>query len=193
MRRITTLASVAVMAVLLAGGCAPASAPTASAPAAAPPAAAPGAAAQPATQAGAPAAKTPSDQEWDGVVAAAKQEGKVVLGIPPGPQYEPAIREAFTKAYPGIEIEMVNLHAAQFTARLARERAAGEYAWDAWIGGPDVDVYRLIKEGALDPLRDDLILPEVADDSKWLGGLDGRFSDEAKQYTFNFGARNGEG
>jgi ABC-type Fe3+ transport system substrate-binding protein len=127
------------------------------------------------------------------VVAAARQEGKVVLGIPPGPQYEPAIREAFGKAYPGIEVEMLNLHAAQFTARIAKERAAGEYAFDAWIGGPDVDVYRLAKEGVFDPLRDDMMLPEVVDDSAWLGGLAQRFSDEAGKYTFAFGARNSEG
>jgi ABC-type Fe3+ transport system substrate-binding protein len=199
----TMVAAFVAAVLLLAVGCGPsgsagsgaASAPAGRSAAAPTAGAAPGggSAAAPATASAAAPARAAWEQEWERVVAAARQEGKVVLGIPPGPQYEPAIREAFGKALPGIEVEMVNLHAAQFSARLARERAAGEYAWDAWIGGPDVDVYALGKEGAFDSLRDDLILPDVLDDAKWLGGLQGRFSDEGKRYMFNFGARNGEG
>lgn len=178
------IGTVLVAAVVWLSGCDAAARPGVSTPPA------PGAGA---LTSAAPPPQASGDAAWDQVVAAARQEGKVVLGIPPGPQYEPAIREAFGRAYPGIQVEMVNLHAAQFTARIARERAAGEFAWDAWIGGPDVDVYRLAKEGVFDPLRDDLMLPEVLDDSKWLGGLAGRLSDEAGKYTFNFGARNSEG
>ena len=181
---------VLLLVALMVAGCAAPARPTGSSAPAPPPAGAPSGAAPAQPSAAAPAS---ADPEWDRVVAAARQEGKVVLGIPPGPQYEPAIREAFGKAYPGIEVEMLNLHAAQFTARIAKERAAGEYAFDAWIGGPDVDVYRLAKDGVFDPLRDDLMLPEVVDDSKWLGGLAQRFSDEGGKYTFAFGARNSEG
>ena len=37
-------------------------------------------------------------------------------------------------------------------------------------------------EGALDPVRPLLVLPEVADESKWFGGFDGLYADKEKQY-----------
>src|SRR5207248_6483586 len=99
--------------------------------------------------------------EWDRVVAAAKQEGKVVVVIPPGPQYEPAIRESFGKAFPGIEVEMTNLLGGQFRQRVERERAANQYDWDVCVCGAGADTYRLIADGVFDPIQDDLILPEL--------------------------------
>src|SRR5712692_2215530 len=142
---------------------------------------------KPAAQAGAPAV-------WEQIVAAAKQEGTAILGVPPGPQYQPAIAEGFGKAYPGIKLEMTNIHAADFSTRLANERAAGLFAWYAWIGGPDVDIYRLASEGAFDPLKPDITQPDVLDNSKWLGGgFDVEFSDQAKKFTLNFGALSSEG
>lgn len=136
------------------------------------------------------AGKVAWEQEWDKVVAAARREGKLSINVPPGQQYEPALREAFGKAFPGIEIELINLLGGQFRVRVEKERAADQYAWDACICGPGVDTYRLIKDGVFDPIMDDLMLPEVLDDSKWLGGIGARFSDEAKKYAFDFGATN---
>lgn len=127
---------------------------------------------------------------WEAVVAAGRQEGRVIVGVPPGPQYQPAITASFEKAYPGIEVEMVNIHAAEFTARIAKERAAGEFGWDVWIGGPDVDVYRLAREGVFDPVKPEITAAEILDDAKWLGGFDAGFSDAEKKYTYNFGAIN---
>jgi len=132
-------------------------------------------------------------QEWDRVVAAAGQEGKVVVAVPPGPQYEPALRQAFSKAFPGIQIEMVNLIGGQFRQRVEKERAADQYDWDACICGAGADTYRLIHSGVFDPIKDDLILPDVLDDSKWMGGFDGRFSDDAKTYSFDFGVQTSAG
>jgi iron(III) transport system substrate-binding protein len=170
------------------GTATPASSPASSAATGAASAAGSGAAAaSAAAQAKAPAG-------WDQVVAAARQEGTVVLGVPPGPQYQPAISAAFDKTYPGIKVEMTNLVASDFTARIAKERAAGQFAWDAWIGGPDVDVYRLAHDGVFDPLKAEIMLPDLLDDRKWLGGsFDAQFSDTDKKLTFNFGASNSEG
>jgi ABC-type Fe3+ transport system substrate-binding protein len=126
-------------------------------------------------------------------VAAARAEGKLTLAVPPGPQYEPAIREAFAQSFPGIQVEMVNLLGGQFRVRAEKERAAGQYDWDACICGPGADTYRLAKDGVFDPVLDDAVLPEVLDDSKWLGGIEARFSDEAKRYAFSFGASDSQG
>jgi iron(III) transport system substrate-binding protein len=131
--------------------------------------------------------------EWERLVAAARQEGKLVLAVPPGPQYEPAIREAFGQAFPGIQVEMVNLIGGQFRVRVEKERAADQFSWDACICGPGADTYRLAKDGVFDPVMDDLTLPEVLDDSKWLGGIESRYADEGKMHAFDFGASNSQG
>src|SRR5262249_45914374 len=86
--------------------------------------AAPGASA-PAPGAGSP--KAAWEQEWDRAIAAARQEGKLTIAIPPGPQYEPAIRESFGKVVPGVELEMVSVLGGQFRVRVEKERAAGQY------------------------------------------------------------------
>ncbi|HLQ34234.1 MAG TPA: extracellular solute-binding protein [Chloroflexota bacterium] len=152
-----------------------------------------GSAAAPASSSVAASAAVQGGPEWEKVVAAAKQEGKVVLGVPPGPQYQPAISAAFEKAYPGIKVEITNIHAADFTARIAKERAAGEYAWDVWVGGTDIDVYRLAHEGILDPIKPEVVLPEALEDRNWLGGFDAGFGDSAKKYAMNLAATNSDG
>jgi iron(III) transport system substrate-binding protein len=128
---------------------------------------------------------------WDAVLTEARKESKVVLGVPPGPQDQPAITAGLEKAYPGIAVEITNIHAANFTARISKERAAGVFAWDAWIGGPDVDIYQLSHEGVFDPLKPEIVLPDAKDDSKWLEGFDAGFSDQAKKFTYDFGANGG--
>ena len=148
-----------------------------------------------ARSAGAAAAGAPApgkSAEWDQLVASAKKEGKLSLTVPPGPQYQPALREAFSKAFPGIELEMVNLLGGQFRVRLAKERTAGEFAWDACICGPGADTYQLAKEGVFDPIREEIILPELLEDGKWLAGFNGRYSDDGKKYVFDFGATNNQ-
>jgi ABC-type Fe3+ transport system substrate-binding protein len=141
---------------------------------------------------GAPAAGA-AQAEWDRLVAAARGEGKLTLAVPPGPQYEPAIREAFAQTFPGIQVEMVNLLGGQFRVRVEKERAADQFTWDACICGPGADTYRLAQDGVFDPIMDDIVLPDVLDDSKWLGGIEARFADEAKKFAFDFGASDSQG
>src|SRR5207248_1968583 len=99
---------------------------------------------------GSPAPPAPAGQaappEWDRLVAAARAEGHLTLAVPPGPQYEPAIREAFGQAFPGIQVEMVNLLGGQFRVRVEKERAADQFTWDACICGPGADTYRLAQD-----------------------------------------------
>jgi len=193
-RDLSNLAGVLLPAVLMLSACGGAAAPASSSAAAAAGKPAVSAAVSPAAAtAASPQAAQTSGQTaaagWDQVVASARQEGTVFLGIPPGPQYQPAITAAFGKAYPGIKVETANLVGATFSARIAQERAAGQYTFDAWIGGAGVDIYNLVHDGVFDPLKPEIMLPDVLDDSKWLGGsFDGRFGDLTKKFSFNFGA-----
>jgi ABC-type Fe3+ transport system substrate-binding protein len=139
------------------------------------------------------AAPVPSnDPQLQALAVAARAEGALTIAVPPGPQYQPAIRDAFGKAFPGIELNMVNLIGGEFRVRVAKERAAGQFAWDACICGPGADTYQLAADGVFDPIRDELVLPEVMDDAKWLGGLKGRFSDVGTKFVFDFGASNSQ-
>src|SRR5229473_2195994 len=63
--------------------------------------------------------------------------------------------------------------------------------WDAWIGGPDVDVYQLANDGVFDPFKPEIVLPEALDDSKWMEGFDAGFSDKGKKFTYDLGANGG--
>ncbi len=159
-------------------------APAPSAPADAGPAARATTESAPAS-AGAPPASEPPG--WDQLIAAAKQEGRLALSGPPGALWRDALL-AFQKDYPEIQVEFNGVNSRDFWPRLVQERQAGQYLWDLRVGGPDPQVYQARDEGMLDPIRPLLVLPEVADDSKWLGGLDGLFVDNSHEYLPGFSA-----
>ncbi|HEY7060561.1 MAG TPA: extracellular solute-binding protein [Chloroflexota bacterium] len=171
------------------GACAPSAAPSrppsagASPPQAASAPAASGSTGQNASPgagaAASPAASGPAD--WDATVAAARQEGKLVISAPTGQLWREAL-EAFTQDYPGISLEMTGGNSRDFWPRLFQERDAGQFLWDLRVGGPDPEVFDARDRGALDPVRPLLVLPEVMDESKWFGGFDGMYADKAKEY-----------
>src|SRR5947209_3512256 len=139
-------ALIAGLLLLCAVACAPAAPPQS---AAAPPVAA----------RAAPSADTPS--AWDQLVAAANQEGGVVVAGPQGELYREAFA-AFTQEFPDIHLDYTPLNGRDFWPRLLRERQADQYLWDLRVGGIDVDAYHARDEGHLDSLRPLLFLPEVA-------------------------------
>jgi iron(III) transport system substrate-binding protein len=130
------------------------------------------------------AAREPWQDEWDRVLAAARQEGTVVVAGPPGPRYRDAAM-AFEKAYPGIALEFVGGFGRDHIPRILGERRNGVFAWDVYVGGSS-NGYDLMPAGALQPLRPALILPAVLDDSKWFGGFADGYHDKARQYVFGF-------
>jgi ABC-type Fe3+ transport system substrate-binding protein len=130
--------------------------------------------------------------EWEKVLAAARKEGKVVIAIPLGEAY-PKVIAAFQKAHPEIKAEPFSLHTRDFMARYHKEREVGQVLWDALIGGPDSDIYRAANQGYWDPIKPNLLLPEVLDTSKWRGGIDSAFSDKNRTFAFNYVRRITEG
>lgn len=125
--------------------------------------------------------------EWDKTVAAAQKEGTVVVAGAPGDLYRKAMAP-FQKAYPDIKLDYTGQRGVDFTPKITAERNGGQYLWDAYIGGW-ITPLPLIPMGVFDPLTPALLLPEVLDDAKWLGGFADGWVDKGHQFEFEFQSR----
>src|SRR5579875_3532711 len=131
---------------------------------------------------------TAAGPEWDALVAAAREEGTVVVLGPPTTELR-RLPEAFQKRF-GINLEYTGQASSDFAARLQAERSAGIYSADVVISGSN-SMYEVLAGrgqvengvmGMLAPLRPALILPEVLDTAKYrMGKL--IFMDPAEQYV----------
>jgi iron(III) transport system substrate-binding protein len=165
-----------VVAALLLGlsACAPAAPSGGSAPApAAPPAPA-------------PAASAPEWQAaWEQTLAAARQEGTVVIALPVGGLWRDWARR-FERAYPGISVDASGFAGRDFVPRVLGERRGDIFNWDVYVGGPESAYAQMKPEGVLDPLKPALVLPEILDDGKWLGGFGQGFADLDGTHVYAF-------
>jgi iron(III) transport system substrate-binding protein len=164
---------------LLAAACAspaPPAAPTsAPAPAAAKPAPATGATPNAAFQ-----------DEWDKLVAAAKQEGALNSATLVGTGQR-KVMDDFEAAFSGIKVEHTGFTGyALFIPRVVQERAAGIYAWDVSVHSADVHIgpNALRDNGALDPIRPMIIRPDVMDDKAWINGYEFGYPDNEKKWGY---------
>jgi ABC-type Fe3+ transport system substrate-binding protein len=103
--------------------------------------------------------------EWARIMAAAKQEGKVVVSGPP--QAARALPEAFTRDT-GIQLEYLTGNVAELANRMEREAKADKLTIDVALGG-GAEV-RMMSQGLLKPVKPQLILPGVTDMSNWRDG-----------------------
>ncbi len=142
-------------------------------------------AAGPGGDAGSTSGSEPWHQEWDKLVAAAKQEGKLVLLTRPGAGYRKAL-ETFEDAFPGISLEHTSMTSVQFVPRLTQERQAGVYTLDLMVSTFGPGNRGLIEAGVMDPIRPVIFRPDVTDDAVWYGGFDDGFVDRHKKYAFGF-------
>ena len=114
------------------------------------------------------AVKPAWEQEWEQVLAAAKREGRVALAGPIGEPARRVLTEPFERKY-GISVEYLPAAGPEFLPRLRAEREAGQYLWDVFVGGITVPLdFKAL--GALDPLEQALILPEVKEPTNWVRG-----------------------
>ncbi len=113
------------------------------------------------------AAPAPSNTEWEKTVAAARQEGQVVVTGPPGADVRDALTEGFQKKYPGIRVDYDASTVRDFVPRIVAERKAGQFLWDVFVHGSGE---LLIPMGAFDPIEPALILPDIKDPKTWRGG-----------------------
>jgi ABC-type Fe3+ transport system substrate-binding protein len=155
-RSISRLLVVATVLLTACSPAAPAATPTAAPPAAAPPTAAPA-------------------TGWDATLAAARQEGKLVLSTHAGTGYEKYV-ELVKQALPDLTIDATTIKASDFAARVVVEQQNDQYLWDVHMG-PVSNIYTVLTPaGDLQPIKPflDALPPDngLKDDSKWAGGFE---------------------
>ena len=133
--------------------------------------------------------------EWEETVAAANEEGKLVVTVFRAEDREAV--EIFEEYFPEIDVDAQIIGGRDFTARVPPERSAGIYAYDVYISGGTSAITRVIPAGneVNDPILGDtrslLFRPDVVDDSNWIGGLDAQFMDSGRKVLFKMIANPG--
>ena len=126
------------------------------------PAASPGASGQPAGSSARPA-PTPAprsaydDPAWEPLIAAARQEGTLVLASGPDPNTRVKLPAAFKERF-GVEIEYLAGRSSELQTRLRSERAAGVSSIDVIISGGDTAA-GMYNDGWFQPMRPLLVVP----------------------------------
>jgi ABC-type Fe3+ transport system substrate-binding protein len=127
------------------------------------------------------------EAEWEKTLTAARREGRLVMSSVGSDAYRlPLI--SFEKDFPDIRVEYVGLSSPNFWTRVAQETAAGQHVWDLRVGGPDALAYDAKNQGLLAPVRPMFLLPDVVDDTCWLGGMDALYLDRESRFIPAFTA-----
>lgn len=103
------------------------------------------------------------------LVTAARAEGNVVVDGPPLDSVRDMIVPGFQRAY-GIPVTWISGGGSATAARVRAERAAGRYALDVFISGPDTPTITFLPNGWLDKIEPILVAPDVIDKRKWKDG-----------------------
>jgi iron(III) transport system substrate-binding protein len=123
--------------------------------------------------------------EWDRTVRAAEHEGQVTVSI--GGYGAIIDAGVFQKTYPKIKITHITGAGTDLTQRIIAERRAGKYLVDVYNSGGNSLFQVLYLGRVLDPIKTALILPEVADATKWWEGKH-KYADKEGQHIFVYEA-----
>jgi iron(III) transport system substrate-binding protein len=123
-----------------------------------------------------------SQDDWNKVLLAAKKEGRLAVSVHSGEPLRAGVSK-FQEAYPDIRLEVSTDPTLKYLSRVRQERRAEVYSIDVRVGPPRTN-HVLIPEGVYTPLRPALILAEVTDDAKWLGGFAAGFTDREKKFAY---------
>lgn len=118
--------------------------------------------------------------EWETVLEAAKKEGKLMMAGPPSEVWRKPLVDMFREEYPDIALEYTGVAGRDFGPRIRKERELGQKLWDLLAGGTTTALEVKVA-GFTVPIRP-LLLPEIADESKWFGGLEGLFHDRENMF-----------
>ncbi len=105
--------------------------------------------------------------EWDKLVAAARNEGRVVLYTTAGSDVRTELSKAFKARY-GVDLEQLPGRGEDLANKIITERRAGLYLADAYMAGPTTQINVLKPAGVFGKTEEALILPEVIDENLWL-------------------------
>ena len=112
------------------------------------------------------AAKAPAAR-WDAVLQAAKGEGSLIVYSTANPATKLALTKAMKEKY-GIAVDFIIGRGEQLVQRIYMENQAGIYQGDVLlVGGTTLQL--TLKPGYTSNLDSVLILPEVADPTRWRG------------------------
>ena len=108
--------------------------------------------------------------EWDALIAAAQDEGEVVLvfGGSAGRNYRPVAK--FWEEKFGVKAIVSTGSGSEQGERILAEQRVGQYEVDIMMIGATTGSIRLIPAGAVEPVADLFIHPEVLDQSLWFQG-----------------------
>jgi iron(III) transport system substrate-binding protein len=132
--------------------------------------------------AAAPAFAISDDPEWKRIVAAAEQEGSLIVNLPPSNTQREFLQAEWPKAFPKIKMEMTSIDASAWMQRVRIERDAGKYLWDVALSG-SVTTFSMKNAGFVDPMVPEFVLADVKDPKTW-GGWDQVFYDQERKYVF---------
>lgn len=125
------------------------------------------------------------EQEWDRLIAAAKQEGKLSIFTLAGSGYRKGA-DGFEKAF-GIPVEHASESSASvWVPKMEKEREASIYSYDVVVVPPNSALIRLKPKGAWDPIRPVIFRPDVLDDKAWREGFEKQFMDLDRQLAFGY-------
>ena len=131
-----------------------------------------------------PAAASP---EWNALVKAAQQEGKVELILSGQmPQRLRATMPEFEKKY-GVKVNFQTGGGSAHISRILAERRLNRYSVDVWLGGATGVIAQLLPTGAAVPFADLIVDPEVKDPARWFQGKH-HYIDPDGRYIFVWGA-----
>ena len=109
-----------------------------------------------------------ANADWQRLVAAAKKEGKVVIGAPPGSDFRNEAQTMLKKRF-DLDSEFIQAPGPNLMSKIVAEKQAGVVSVDAFLIGPCTG-NSLLKSDLFEPLAPAMILPEVKDPAKWFGG-----------------------
>ena len=125
--------------------------------------------------------------EWDALIAAAQEEGELtmVFGGSAGRNFRP-IAQAFGERF-GIEVTVATGGGTAGAQRIMAEQSTGRYLVDLMFGGSGVAITTMAPAGALAPIGELFIHPEVTDLSLWYNGRHW-YTDAEQKFVFAFAA-----
>lgn len=111
------------------------------------------------------------ETDWNKTLAAARQEGRLMIYADISPDSKDQITKAFQDKF-GIQIEWLVGRANEVVAKVLSERRVGIFQVDILHGGTATLANLPASDyaGLLTPMGPQLVLPEVTDVSKWSGG-----------------------
>lgn len=149
------------------------------APAASSPSPATGAA----PQSSAPA-KEGWEQDWDRLVDAARQEGKLNIFTVAGVGFRKGL-DAFQAAFPGMQVEHESLSSLSlFLPKLFQERDSGLFTRDVAIVAVASMLGAPRDKGVLESIPPMVFRPDVLEDKYWQGGFMHGFADAGQKFCY---------